>query len=139
MCNLEKIWEALTFRDLSSDFDTVITGGIICWAIVLAFVAIVVVLISQPVYTLYRLIAYDYEEMSLDAKVVRTKLRTEVLCETAYNVHIITNNGLSAIIPDEDMYYRINKGDPVHVTMRVGRSRRAGHEIKYWKVIDYSW
>lgn len=139
MCNLGKIWDALTFRDLSSDFDTAITGGIMCWILVLAFVAIVVVLVSRPVYTLYRLIAYDYEEMPLDAKVVCVKVNVEVLCGAAYNVHIITSNGLSAIIPDNDMYYRLNEGDPVHVTMRVGRSRKAGHKIKYWKIIDYSW
>lgn len=150
---LETLWKTLTFQPLYRTADTGdVVIGILMWILVIIFVGAIGYLVWMLLYTIYRVIAYDYEVVTLPAtvadksyKAARTtwvstgKTSVPIHHSAEYNISIITDNNLDGVINDEDLYDWAQKGFRFWVTMKIGKNRKAEREIKYWRVINYTW
>ncbi len=147
---IKNIWKAMTFRahyGPLSAYDVV--EGIILWFVMLAVLLVIGVAVAWLTYTVYRVIAYDYEKVTFQAKVTGKEFeeghymwngRVMTYHPDEYNVHIATTRyGLDDVIDDEELYHWARKGAKLSVTMKIGWSRSEEPEIKYWKVTEYSW
>lgn len=155
MSDFELHWfkRIITFRPSCGEWDASDVGmGIMLWLLILLSVAMILALVWQVVYTIYRVIAYDYEEINLPAEVAHKsykpshttyvwagKSAVPISHSARYSVHIVTSNGFKSVIDSEKLYRWAKKGAWLRVTLKVGRSRKADREIKYWRIINYSW
>lgn len=151
----EIIWEAVTFKDFRGSGDWMDFVLDVCMVILVAVaMAFVVAAAIGVAWTIYRLMAYGYKTETLRAKVTRKsyeaertsssynvtlKMCTPTTSPAVYNVHIVTENGLDSVIDSERLYNSVEVGSRIQVVMKIGRSREAGHKIKYWRVVNYSW
>ncbi len=150
---LELIWEFVTFEEFRKTGDWMVFVITICVLVLVGAVILIVgSVICYILWTIYRLIAYDYEMATYRAK-VRKKTYEEEYTSFAstgkvcvpihhpaeYNVHIVTENGLEDVIDDEELYNDVKKGSKIQVQMKIGRSRGRDREIKYWRIVTYSW
>ena len=117
---MSAMWKVLTFQGSYGQADTLdITLGVLVWILVLIGLVAVGVCIAWLIYTVYRVIAYDYEVETLTAEVVCKKYKPEstvleynVALKTSlpttkdaeYNVSFVTENGLRGTIDDEELY-----------------------------------
>ncbi len=152
---LKDIWKVLTFQPGWRPLDSAdVVMGIMLWVLMACLVVLVGSLVLWLGYTIYRVIAYDYEDETLPARVTKKKYKpahtsmtynaalkmpTTTTHPAEYKVYIVTRNGLEDVIDDEDLYNDVGRGSRIRVTMRIGRSRKEDHEIKYWRVLSYSW
>lgn len=149
---MSAIWEVLTFQGSYGRVDvTDIVLGILLWIMVLAILVLVGGCVSWLIYTIYRVIAYDYEMETLRAEITdkeyepestalrynaALKMATPVTKDAKYNVSFVTENGLTDTIDDEELYGWASEGSKFKVTMKIGRNRNG--EIKYWRTTHYS-
>ena len=150
---LETLWEVLTFQPFYGPAgigDVVM--GILIWILVIILVGTIGYLVWALLYTIYRVIAYDYEVVTLPATVVDKnyeaayttwvitgKTSVPIHHSAEYNISIITDNNLDSTIDDKELYGWAQKGFRFWVTMKIGRNRKAEREIKYWRVVNYTW
>lgn len=159
MSVLRAIWEAVTFGDFRESLDWMdFTIDLMLSILVLigvgASVYLVWLLVKWLVYTIYRLVSYDYTIENYSAIVTKREHKPEKTvyrynpalkipsphtCPAEYNVCIVTRNGLKDVIDDKELYHDVRKGSKIRVTMKVGRNRSEEPEIKYWRVTHYSW
>lgn len=153
--SLKELWRDLTFQGVMQvdALDVVIV--LIMWIFVLVVLGLVVICVGWIVYTIYRVIAYDYEIETLPAKVTRKKYEAEYTMYTynaalkiptpmyhdaEYNVYFVTKRyGLQDVIDDEELYEWAKKGSEFKVTIKIGRDRSPDRKIKYWRVTRYAW
>lgn len=148
---IKDLWEAMTFQThyygpLSA---CDIIEGILLWIVMLAILLVIGAVVAWLTYTVYRVIAYDYEEVTFRAKVTGKKFKrwhymlngsVMVYYPNEYNVHIATiEYGLGDVINDKELFNWDQKGARLKVTMKIGWSRSEKPEIKYWRVTKYSW
>ncbi len=150
---LETMWEILTFQPLYGSTDTVdVVIGILVWILLILLIGALGYLVWLLFYTVYRVIAYDYEVETMPATVtdknyrpahttwtITGKTMTPIHHSAEYYVNIITDNNLNDAINSKELYDWAQKGSRLWVTMKIGRSRKANREIKYWRVTDYTW
>lgn len=148
---MSAIWEVLTFQSSYGQVDVIdIVLGILLWIMVLTILALVGGCILWLFYTIYRIIAYDYEVETLIAEVTdkeyepesttlrynaALKMAMPVTEDAEYNVSFVTENGLTDTIDDEELYDSTKKGSKFEVTMKIGRNRNG--EIKYWRTTHF--
>lgn len=149
---MSAIWEVLTFQGSYGRVDvTDIVLGILLWIMILAILVLVGGCVSWLIYTIYRVIAYDYEMETLRAEITdkeyepestalrynaALKMAAPVTKDAKYNVSFVTANGLTDTIDDEELYGWADEGSEFEVTMKIGRNRNG--EIKYWRTTHYS-
>lgn len=128
--------------------------GILAWFATMCVVGITGWLICWIIYTVYRVIMYDYAVETMAATVSKkrykpahTRLRYDVATKTLmtktdpaeYKVHILTENGLRDVIDNKDLYEDVEVGSTIHVTLKIGYSRDQEPVIKYFRTTNYSW
>ena len=150
---LETMWEVLTFQPLygpTGNVDIVI--GILVWILLILLIGALGYLVWLLSYTVYRVIAYDYEVETMPATVTDKnyrpphttwtttgKVMTPIHHSAEYYVDIVSDSNLDDVINSKELYDWAQKGSRLWVAMKIGRSRKANREIKYWRVTDYTW